>query len=119
MSRLSNPITRTVLPLSVVLGVLVLVAAATRTNVSRERPEAGGRVSAEADTIVGKVDRILAQKWADAGITPANPADDLTVLRRLSQALHGTVPSLEEIRLFESDLQPKRMERWEIGRAHF
>jgi len=69
-------------------------------------------VSAEADTIVGKVDRILAQKWADAGITPANPADDLTVLRRLSQALHGTVPSLEEIRLFESDLQPKRMERW-------
>ncbi|MEI8380964.1 MAG: DUF1549 domain-containing protein [Planctomycetota bacterium] len=112
MSRLSSPITRTVLPLSVVLGIFALVAAAARTNVSRERPEAAGRVTAEADPIVGQVDRILAQKWADAGITPANPADDLTVLRRLSQVLHGTVPSLEEIRLFESDLQPKRMERW-------
>ena len=112
MSRLSRPITRTVLPLSVVLGIFALVAAAARTNVSRERPEAAGRVTAEADPIVGQVDRILAQKWVDAGITPANPADDLTVLRRLSQVLHGTVPSLEEIRLFESDLQPRRMERW-------
>jgi hypothetical protein len=38
------------------------------------------------------------------------------MLRRLSLVLHGTTPSLEEIRLFEADDGPDRMERW-IHRA--
>lgn len=112
MSQLSKPITRTLLPLCVVFGVIALVAVASRTNIARERPELPGRIAAADETIVERVDRMLARKWADAGVTPANPADDLTILRRLSQVLHGTVPSLEEIRMFEADAQPKRLERW-------
>ena len=66
----------------------------------------------EADATVTDINRLFARKWAAAGIQPANPADDLTVFRRLSQVLHGTVPSLEEIRVFEADHQPRRIERW-------
>ncbi len=36
----------------------------------------------------------------------------MTVLRRLSLALHGTIPSLEELRRFEADQAPDRLERW-------
>lgn len=45
-------------------------------------------------------------------VTPAAPVDELTVLRRLSLALHGTIPSLEELRRFEADERPDRLERW-------
>jgi hypothetical protein len=41
------------------------------------------------------------------GVHPATFADDLTVLRRLSLALFGTVPSLEDVRRFEADEQPR------------
>jgi hypothetical protein len=43
-------------------------------------------------------------------VTPAAP--ELAVLRRLSLALHGTVPSLEEIREFEADRAADRLDRW-------
>ncbi len=45
-------------------------------------------------------------------VSPAPRADDLTILRRLSLALHGTIPSLEEIRRFEADDRPDRLQRW-------
>src|SRR5690349_2057216 len=112
MSRIPLPVARIVLPLGVVVGVFVLVAASARSSVLRNPPETPGRVSVEADPIVVKVDQLFAKRWADNKIAPANPADDLTILRRLSQVLHGTVPSLEEIRVFEADAQPKRIERW-------
>jgi hypothetical protein len=101
-----------VFPLGVVIGVFVLVAASARTNIARQAPEQLSRITVDADSVVTRVDQMLARKWSESGVTPANPADDLTVLRRLSQALHGTAPSLEEIRLFEADSQSNRLERW-------
>lgn len=50
--------------------------------------------------------------WKVAGVAAAGPADELTVLRRLSLSLLGTIPSLEEIRSFEVDTQPDRIARW-------
>ncbi len=112
MSPVSIPFAKTLLPLCVVAGVFAIVAGAARTNVLRRPPEIPGRVTADADSVVTRVDRLFAKKWIDAGVVPANPVDDLALLRRLSLVLHGTVPSLEEIRVFEADAQPKRMERW-------
>lgn len=54
----------------------------------------------------------LAALWEREGLTPADEADELTLLRRLSLALHGTIPSLEEIRRFESDGRDSRLDRW-------
>ena len=112
MARFPFPMIKTLLPLAVVIGVFAVVAMAARTNVVRQSPTKPGRVAVETDPIVTDVDRLFARKWAEAGVTPANPVDDLAILRRLSLVLHGTVPSLEEIRAFESDAGAKRIERW-------
>ncbi|MGL4462527.1 MAG: DUF1549 domain-containing protein, partial [Planctomycetia bacterium] len=49
----------------------------------------------------GAVDRLLAEAVAAAGVETAPPVDDLRLMRRLSLTLHGTIPSLQEIRDFE------------------
>ncbi len=110
-------VSKTVFPLLVVVGVFVLVASAARSRVATDAPLAPSRIANEGDTneggsTVSKIDRLLAAKWKDSGIEPARAADEFTLLRRLSLVLHGTVPSLEEIRLFEADTQPQRIERW-------
>lgn len=63
-------------------------------------------------TAVDRVDAAFDQIWQTEGLQPADTADDLTILRRLSIALHGTIPSLEEIRQFEADPEEGRLDRW-------
>ena len=98
--------TKTILPLLVIVGVFALIATAARSHVATKAPEIPSRISTEVDTAVFKVDRLLAEKWRANNLQSARTADEFTILRRLSLVLHGTIPSLEEIRLFE------------IGRAH-
>ena len=59
-----------------------------------------------------RVNSWLRQHWAREGVEPAGMADDLTVFRRLSLGLHGTIPSLEEISAFRNDSSADRIERW-------
>lgn len=68
----------------------------------------------QLDASVNKLNAWLQKQWQSEGVTVAMPADDLTVLRRLSLALFGCVPSLQEIRAFEADTQPDRMDRWTV-----
>lgn len=63
---------------------------------------------------VARLDQLFSQSWAADGLTPAPPADELQVLRRLSLALFGTIPALEEIREFEADADPQRLRHWTI-----
>jgi hypothetical protein len=51
---------------------------------------------------LSSLDREWTEAWAKADLTPAPKADRLTVARRLSLALTGSVPSLEEIRRLEA-----------------
>jgi Protein of unknown function (DUF1549)/Protein of unknown function (DUF1553) len=53
-------------------------------------------------TSVGRLDDSFHRQWSAEGLTPAAPATELVVARRLALALAGTVPSLEEIRQFEA-----------------
>lgn len=62
--------------------------------------------------VAAELDAWFADRWRTAGIEPAELADELTVLRRLSLALHGVIPSLEMIREFEADRLPDRLARW-------
>ncbi len=64
------------------------------------------------DSAVERVDQWLQKTWEAEGIEPAGLVDDLTLFRRLSLALHGTIPSLEEVRSFASDTGADRIERW-------
>jgi len=72
---------------------------------------------------VQRVDATFQQRWADDGLKVAEPASDLQIARRISLGLMGTVPSLEEIRQFESLPPEERLPWWiehilQDGRYH-
>lgn len=101
------------LPLVVVLAVGAIVARAARDPLKLSSPKAWATPPAsDISPVVARVDELFEQRWSEAGLVPAVPAEPLQVLRRLSLALHGTIPSLEEIREFEADDRPDRLERW-------
>src|SRR5436190_18580706 len=52
------------------------------------------------------------QFWQDRGLEVAPRANDLIIARRLSLALIGTAPSLEEIRALEAVPPEHRMAWW-------
>ena len=119
-ARLPFMVTRELMSRQRLTAVLSCVALATgvawltadAAGVRRDRPAAvqvGGPTPA---TEPGSLDELFVTRWAEADVTPAPPADELTVLRRLALALMGTVPSLEEIRLFEADGGTDRLARW-------
>ena len=100
-----------VLPCGVVLAVGTVVTLASRSPVGAPWRESGAETSA-VQPAVQKVDAELERVWQAQGVTPAAPATDLQVLRRLSLALHGTLPSLEELRVFQADERPDRLDHW-------
>lgn len=109
---LSRSLTR-LLPLLVVAAVVGLVYWAARSPL----PAASRvhEVGADVDSLTAPVAEINAEfhrKWKEADLVPAAPAPDLQVLRRLTLALMGTIPSLEEIRQFEADTRSDRLEHW-------
>ncbi len=59
---------------------------------------------AEFVGVVQEIDDLFAQSWQQAGLKPAPVASDLAVIRRASLALTGAVPSLQEIRQYESSV---------------
>lgn len=72
------------------------------------------RIGSDLASAVEKVDRLFQVRWEREKIIPAESADALQVLRRLSLALVGTVPSLAEVREFEGDMAPDRLRRWTV-----
>ncbi|MEQ8786780.1 MAG: DUF1553 domain-containing protein [Pirellulaceae bacterium] len=70
----------------------VCAAAAAESKTSSEGPPSSGDVQ----SVVQRVDRLLAQHWARLNVTPAGDADDATILRRLTLDLAGRIPTREE-----------------------
>ncbi|MCE9562943.1 MAG: DUF1549 and DUF1553 domain-containing protein [Planctomycetes bacterium] len=62
--------------------------------------------------VVRKVNEEFRKDWDANGLTPAPRASDLAVARRMSLALTGSVPSLEEIRQFEQHDKGERLDGW-------
>ena len=105
---------KSVLPaILVVAGLAVLTSIAVTSPVQDlNPPEMREPVADDLPPVVASVDESLLSQLSAAGLEPAAKTDDLTVLRRLSLALHGTIPSLEEIRRFEADTRPDRLAIW-------
>ena len=98
--------------LSVSLAGLALVAATLFPSLT-----ADGRRRSDVDThrlhaSAARVDAAFKRLWQQTGVEPADAAPELLVARRLSLALHGTIPSLEEIRRFESLPAAGRLDVW-------
>jgi len=66
----------------------------------------------EFQAVVRQVNAAFQADWGARGIEPAPKATDLAIARRLSLALAGTVPSLEEIRQFEAQPPESRLDGW-------
>ena len=72
---------------------------------------------AEDQQLVPAVSRLNEQfhkQWQAEDVQVVDSVDDLAVLRRLSLSLFGTVPSLEDIRAFDADDQPNKIDRWVV-----
>lgn len=72
----------------------------------------GSRSPDDLRPIVAAVDAAFRGQWTRQGLTPNPRAPELAVLRRLNLALTGAVPSLEEVRRFESRPAGRRVECW-------
>jgi hypothetical protein len=96
-----------------VLGLLL--SAVVQTAGSVETPLSAPPAVPESqrlDAAVKRLNQYFQQRWQQAGVQPVAQADELTVFRRVSLALFGCVPALAEIKAFEQDLQPDRLDRW-------
>ncbi len=90
---------------SCILGVAVWMAGRWPRHREGSRgasPSIATTDAASIREVAGWIDREFASDWRGKNVEPVAPAPDLAVARRLSLALVGTVPSLEEIRWFES-----------------
>lgn len=70
------------------------------------------KVGEPVGAAAARVDGAWKEAWKEAGVEPVQLADELTVARRLSLALTGTIPSMEEIRAIESMPAGARVEGW-------
>ncbi len=61
---------------------------------------------------VDRVDAAFAADWQQGGVQPVGRASDLAIARRLSLALTGTIPSLEEVRAFDAYAGEERLQWW-------
>jgi hypothetical protein len=108
---------RNLLFLAVSLAGAALVGN-TLLRQGRFTPEqAEKRAVQTVDDLHASVKRLNAQfhdHWQNLGLEPAPLASDLLVARRLSLALVGTLPSLEEIRALEA-LHPGSRLTWYTG----
>jgi hypothetical protein len=101
------------------LGISGLVAGLLYGDANRGPNPPGYSAAAIQDDefrrVVERLNAEFATHWSKLETEPAPPAPDLMVLRRLSLALTGTVPSLEEIRQFE-EARPESPEQWWLSR---
>jgi hypothetical protein len=70
------------------------------------------RAASDWLTTLNKLNAEFRQHWQAQELEPTPRADDLTIARRLSLALVGTVPSVEELRALEQVPSTERVEWW-------
>ncbi len=75
------------------------------------KPPAEPKSSREARALAARIDRMVAEKWAEAKLTPAGPADDGEYLRRVTLDLVGKIPAASEAREFLDDPAPDKRSR--------
>lgn len=107
--------------LFLVVGVLAMLAmlAISLTPATRAAREQGLTwnefSSDDFRAALRRVDQAFAVQWEERGLLPAGQASDLAIARRLSLALTGTIPSLEEIRRIEARDADGRIAWWLAG----
>lgn len=103
------------------IGVVLGASAALRASLlpSSSVSKADGRTETHVEDaprdILAAVDRHFTGNWAEEGVKPSEKAQELQVVRRLSLALTGSIPSLEQIRRYEARPANTRFAEWLEG----
>jgi len=92
------------------IGAACLVTCALAGSATAAGPDAA-RSARDARALADTIDRLLAEKWAEARLAPAPPADDATFLRRVSLDLIGKIPRAPEASDFIDDPSPQKRTR--------
>jgi hypothetical protein len=102
---------RTLARPTVLLALLVGLSLAVRQGIAeRSRPQLPPQ--SQTSQIVATLDADFERLWTKSNVAPTSSADDLLVARRISLALVGSLPSLQEIRWLETQPRETRLERW-------
>ena len=92
-------------------GIVGTLLPRERIDSQREQPRVLGDADSFASTLQ-RVNKEFAESWNEAQVKPAAAADSLTLIRRLSLGLTGTLPSLEELRAVEQIPDERRIDWW-------
>lgn len=99
------------IPPVVSLAALVALSLAIRQGIAeRNRPELP--VPPPVADAVSRIDGLLESQWRKSNVTSAPKADDLLIARRVSLALVGSVPSVQDMRWLEAQPADQRIGRW-------
>jgi hypothetical protein len=102
------------------MGISGLVAGLLFGDANRDPHPAGYSAAAYREEhfrrAVEQLNAEFTAHWSSQGVPSAPRAPDLTIFRRLSLGLTGTVPSLEEIRQYE-EARPELPEQWWLSRT--
>src|SRR5436190_19340259 len=66
----------------------------------------------EFATVLNRINLAFEKSWQEADLSPAPTAPVLTIARRISLGLTGTLPSLEEIRQLETQKPEEAVQWW-------
>jgi hypothetical protein len=87
------------------LGLAVLLPASVLAG------ETAKDSTADSYALAAKIDKLIAQRWADAKVQPAARADDAEYCRRVYLDLAGRIPTVAEVRAFLSDTRSDKRTR--------
>lgn len=79
---------------------------------ARSPSDPAAAISDDVRKTARAVDAVFEAAWQEKNIQPALAADSLTIARRLSLALTGSIPSLQEIRALEAVPEDGRVAWW-------
>jgi hypothetical protein len=105
---------RNLLFIGLIGGGLVMLRASLFTLPAPPRAKAiaATPVADDFQAVVARVDAAFREDWNKQGLKPAPRASELAVARRLSLALTGTSPALQEIRQIEALPSEQRIAWW-------
>jgi hypothetical protein len=105
---------RNLLFIGLVIGGIAALRASLfpRADHLNVRPVAAVARGSELDEVICRVNAAFREQWSGQQLQPASPADEFTVIRRLSLALTGTIPSREELRQLETIPPENRVDSW-------
>lgn len=99
---------------AIAAGAAVVVGGMVRPMIRASASATSARAEANRcpEDIVRRVDAAFRRQWTSEGLAPAGRAPELAIVRRISLALCGTIPSLEEIRRLEALPEGRRADAW-------